>query len=59
MLDTVFSFLRRKTDFFNGPSGEGSDKVVTKVNEVLQKHIRLYSDGIEKKKKIEEEKAER
>jgi len=59
MLDTVFSFLRRKTDFFKGPSGEGTDAAVNKVNEVFQKHIRLYSENEEKKKVEQEKKARR
>jgi CS domain/N-terminal conserved domain of Nudc. len=45
LLDTVFSFLRRKTDFFAGPPGsgeQGTDKAIAKVNEVLQKHAALY-----------------
>ena len=45
LLDTVFSFLRRKTDFFAGPPGsgeQGTEKAIAKVNEVLQKHAELY-----------------
>jgi len=56
LLDTVFSFLRRKTDFFAGPSGseDGSAAAIAKVNEVLQKHARLYKSekaNSEKRKK--------
>ena len=44
LLDTVFSFLRRKTDFFAGPPGSenGTEAAIEKVNEVLQKHAKRY-----------------
>lgn len=45
LLDTVFSFLRRKTDFFAGPPGSGDDgtqKAMEKVQEVLQKHAEIW-----------------
>lgn len=44
LLDTVFSFMRRKTDFFSGPPGSenGTEAAIKKVNEVLQKHAQIY-----------------
>ncbi|EJK72236.1 hypothetical protein THAOC_06245 [Thalassiosira oceanica] len=53
LLDTVFSFLRRKSDFFSGPPGsepgKGTEIAVGKVNEVLKKHLDMYSKDQRKK----------
>eukprot|EP00571_Detonula_confervacea_P009887 CAMPEP_0172301192 /NCGR_PEP_ID=MMETSP1058-20130122/3130_1 /TAXON_ID=83371 /ORGANISM="Detonula confervacea, Strain CCMP 353" /LENGTH=344 /DNA_ID=CAMNT_0013011219 /DNA_START=60 /DNA_END=1094 /DNA_ORIENTATION=- len=45
LLDTVFSFLRRKSDFFSGPPGsgdKGTEKAIATVHGVLQKHADIY-----------------
>jgi len=57
LLDTVFSFLRRKSDFFAGPPGsgdKGTENAIATVHGVLQKHADIYLK--EKRKKEEEAK---
>ena len=63
LLDTMFSFLRRKTDFFKGPAGQGPEEAIAKVTSVLQKHVDLYREiqakeqaRMEKEKKVKAEK---
>mmetsp|Transcript_6185 Transcript_6185/g.9300 ORF Transcript_6185/g.9300 Transcript_6185/m.9300 type:complete len:342 (-) Transcript_6185:594-1619(-) len=55
LLDTVFSFLRRKSDFFAGPPGsgdKGTENAIATVHGVLQKHADIY---LRDQKKAEEE----
>jgi len=55
LLDTVFSFLRRKSDFFAGPPGsgdKGTENAIATVHGVLQKHADIY---LKDKKKSQEE----
>lgn len=52
LLDSVFSFLRRKSDFFAGPpnSGDkGTENAVATVHKVLQKHTDIYLKDAKKK----------
>jgi hypothetical protein len=55
LLDNLFSFLRRKTDFYSGAS---SDQVETLVLKVLRKHTAL-ADQTERDKKKEREREEK
>lgn len=61
LLDSMFSFLRRKTDFFAGPPGtepgQGTVSAMQKVNEVLAKHIDIHNE--EKNKKVKKTKSEK
>ena len=45
LLDSVFSFLRRKSDFFAGPPGSGdggTEEAISTVHRVLRKHADIY-----------------
>lgn len=54
LLDVLFSFLRRKTDFFSGASEE---KINDLVLSIIKKHSRLHEQD-QKVKKIAAEKEE-
>lgn len=51
MLDNLFSFLRRKTDFFTGASPEAIHELVTKV---VNKHATISAKAEAEKKKAKE-----
>jgi hypothetical protein len=55
LLDNLFSFLRRKTDFYSGASSEQVESLVLKV---LKKHTALAEQS-EREKKKEREKEEK
>ena len=55
LLDNLFSFLRRKTDFFVGASPQIIEETVMKV---IKKHAAI-SDKAEAEKKIAKEKEEK
>ena len=50
--------MRRKTDFFNGPPGslDGTAAAIKKVNDVLEKHAKLYQEEQDRKKAAAEAK---
>lgn len=56
LLDTLFSFLRRKSDFFGDGDEKGVERAVDKVNEVLGRHRGLFLE--EKRKEVEKKQKE-
>eukprot|EP00980_Cylindrotheca_fusiformis_P003767 scaffold834_cov123-Cylindrotheca_fusiformis.AAC.14 len=50
---SIAHIVRRKTDFFSGPPGSdnGTAAAIQKVNQVLEKHAKLYQQEQDKKKK--------
>ncbi|KAL3804847.1 hypothetical protein HJC23_006619 [Cyclotella cryptica] len=56
LLDTLFSFLRRKSDFFGEGDEKGVERAMDKVNEVLERHRGLFLE--EKRKEMEKKKKE-
>ena len=53
MLETFFSFLRRKTDFF---TGAGSEQVKEKLSEHVKLQMRIVEEEEKLKKKAEVDK---
>lgn len=51
LLDNLFSFLRRKTDFFSGASQE---KIESLVLDVIRKHGTINTEEKEKKRILAE-----
>ncbi len=59
LLDTLFSFLRRKSDFFSPPGADvekGSEAAIAKVDAVVRKHADIY---LKEKRREEEERLRR
>lgn len=50
-LESICSFLARKTDFFDGPQGNGSEHAIATTNAILQKYADLASKKEKKQTK--------